>query len=727
MALVAATVVMAVVLLFQIAAEQDAAAELQSRALAERALDAHRAHLQRSLHDYAAWGDAYRHVLPQVDLDWAYQRENMGPTLHSDLGFNLVAVVGADDDARYALTDGVLVMGALPAPLRETLRDLAHQARDTADGIRPPMLLAPLPGEPPLLIAAEVVSPAADPTIPLQPGPQPVLVFGSRLDDAALAALGRTMLLSDMRLAPPGTCRSGTSGLPLRDPAGAALGDLCWTPARPGQEMVRFVLPWLLGGFAFLGILMVLLLRNARHTARLVDGWSRRLTRAYADMREKSALDPVTLELNGQGFEIEATKRLTLAEERSALLLLGLDRVKLISDVFGHVVGDGLLRRAADRIRQVVGADALVARTGQDDFAVLLPAAPAEAMEALARRLVEALEQPLDVDGIEAHVGVTVGLARADGAIRTAERLLQCADMAMHAARAEGTRIRAYDHGLGEEATLQQKLEADLRGALARNEFSLVYQPRYDARTLAVTGVETLVRWTHPTLGAVSPARFIPLAERTGLIHDLGHWVLETACLDLVSWPDLTVAVNMSPMQFQKSGAADLVARVLQRTSLPAARLELELTESVLFEYYGGAKDSLHEIKALGVRIALDDFGTGFSSLGYLMDFRFDRLKIDRRFVKEIKPEGEARTIVQTIIRLASALGMAVTAEGIETPLQMDVLRAEGCDELQGFLLARPMPLADLERLLLAQRDSAAASPGPLDQTEPTIVALATG
>ena len=408
------------------------------------------------------------------------------------------------------------------------------------------------------------------------------------------------------------------------------------------------------------------------------------------------------------------TERLLASPERrsrGAVLLLDLDGFKQVNDVHGHPFGDALLGQVATRLRGTIGAHDILARLGGDEFAIVRQAGteaaqPGDAL-ALAQRIVDALRAPFMVDGSTVSIGTSIGVALPDAACSTPELLLRNADIALYRAKAAGRGAWClYEARMESEIRARRALEQDLLHAVGGREFTLHYQPIVAALREDVIGYEALLRWRHPTRGIVSPAEFIPLAEETGLIREIGAWVLERACLDAMTWPNgLTVAVNLSPAQFRDGDLLAEVHRALAASGLPARRLELEVTESVLLRDDQANLSILKALHDLGVRIAMDDFGTGYSSLGYLRRFPFGKIKIDQSFVRNLFDGPENVAIVRAAIGLGRALGMTVLAEGVETAEARDVLTAEGCHELQGYLFGRPEPLAKITAI----RDRAAA------------------
>jgi diguanylate cyclase (GGDEF)-like protein/PAS domain S-box-containing protein len=384
----------------------------------------------------------------------------------------------------------------------------------------------------------------------------------------------------------------------------------------------------------------------------------------------------------------------------AALLLLDLDRFKDINDTLGHPAGDLLLKNVAARLSACVREVDTVARIGGDEFAIVqVGIRDAAEAQLLSRRLLELFRTPLELDGHEVLVTLSIGVALipTDGSIPA--KLLQHADIALYRAKEEGRNgSRFFEPEM--DAHLQQRkaLERDLRLALSRDELELYYQPKISLLNDELAGVEALLRWHHPERGLVPPGEFIGVAEETGLILQVGEWVLRTACRQAAAWAGLQVSVNISPAQFRQPDLVQIVEHALQESGLAPHRLELEVTESVLIQQADAAAKLLGDLKALGVRVAMDDFGTGYSSLSYLQRFPFDKIKVDRSFIWAIGTEPTAAAIVRAVINLASSLGMLTCAEGVETDEQLAAVRGEGCSEVQGYLFGKPMPAAEFVR-----------------------------
>ncbi|MGY3395374.1 diguanylate cyclase (GGDEF)-like protein/PAS domain S-box-containing protein [Bradyrhizobium sp. USDA 3311] len=440
-----------------------------------------------------------------------------------------------------------------------------------------------------------------------------------------------------------------------------------------------------------------LLIRDGNGTPQYVVGVIEDVTEQLASQARISHLahhDALTDLPNRSAFNAELDERLELAQEALtsfAVLSLDLDRFKEVNDVFGHPVGDMLMRAAADRLAAEADG-AFVARIGGDEFMILMPDnARREDMLTLAERLVEVIGKELEIDDYLSQVGVSVGIAVYPDDGVDAATLLANADSALYRAKREGrARVRFFESETDQELRDRRLLQHDLRQALEQNQFLVHFQPqaRMDGE---VIGFEALLRWNHPTRGFVPPDRFIPLAEENGLIVQIGEWVLREACREAASWPrPLQVAVNLSPVQVQAGDLERSIHQILLETGLAPTRLEVEITEGVLIGDFTRALNLLRRLKALGIRIAMDDFGTGYSSLSYLQSFPFDKIKIDRSFISNLEATPQSAEIVRAVLSLAHALNIPVIAEGVETEAQRAFLTREACEEMQGYLVGRP-------------------------------------
>jgi diguanylate cyclase (GGDEF)-like protein/PAS domain S-box-containing protein len=401
------------------------------------------------------------------------------------------------------------------------------------------------------------------------------------------------------------------------------------------------------------------------------------------------------------------------SSDKVAVLMLGLDNFKAVNDTLGHGIGDKLLRGVAKRLRSTLREEDALARLNSDEFTVVQAGVtrPQDAV-LLARRILDAIGEPYLLDGHSVVIGASIGIAMSPGDGEDSEKLLKSADMALSRAKSEfrGT-FSFFEAEMDARAQSRRKIEIDLRDAIQNEGLRPYYQPLVDLGSGRITGFEALVRWPHPERGMISPGEFIPVAEETGLINALGGLMLHRACMDAAQWPDdVRVAVNLSPLQFRTGNLLSVVTDALRQSGLPARRLELEITETLLLEKSSQVLATLHALRALGVRMSMDDFGTGYSSLSYLRSFPFDKIKIDQSFVRDLDANPDAQAIVRSIVSLGVGLGVIITAEGVETEAELSCLRAEGCHEGQGFLFSRARPNAEVISLLRAQRGAASAA-----------------
>ena len=399
----------------------------------------------------------------------------------------------------------------------------------------------------------------------------------------------------------------------------------------------------------------------------------------------------------------QAVEQIAATGERAAVLCIDLDQFKEVNDSLGHGAGDRLLRAVSERLQANVRRTDTVARVGGDEFVIVhLGLSWSEDAERLCRRLLRDLERPFEVGDQELLITVSIGVAFLPQDGIEPEAILRNADIALLRAKDIGRNTFSfYEQGMDAHIQQRKVLERELRASLKAQDFKLLYQPRMSLRRNCLAGVEALVRWQHPQRGTLLPGEFIPVAEDTGLILPMGEWVLTTACARATTWPDIAVAVNISPIQFKSRYFVQSVRRALERSGLAPHRLELEVTEGVLVENTEQSLATLRDLRALGVRLSMDDFGTGYASLSYLLRFEFDKIKIDRSFVWGLGDRMHADAIIRSVLDLGHSLGMEVCAEGVETPKQLEFLRQEGCDEVQGFLLSRPIPAEEFERTIL--------------------------
>ena len=390
-------------------------------------------------------------------------------------------------------------------------------------------------------------------------------------------------------------------------------------------------------------------------------------------------------------------------KHRCSVFLLDLDRFKAVNDTLGHPAGDTLLRLVSLRLRDEVGKLGQVGRLGGDEFEVVLPATSSkDELSRLAQGIIDSLSRPYTINGTAVSIGASVGIVTSDYDDRTSDDLMRDADLALYAAKAAGKGcFRFFAPEMHEAVRERQLMESDLRVALENDQLRVVFQPSVDASSEAVTGFEALIRWDHPEHGPISPAMFIPLAEEIGLINEIGEWVLRTACAEAAKWPPhITVAVNLSPVQFKAHALPATIRSVLSDTDLPAKRLELEITEGVFLSNDEHVHEMIGNLKAIGVKLALDDFGTGYSSLSYLQRVPFDKIKIDQSFVRGASdPASRNAALIRAMVGLASDLKMQTTAEGVETQEELLLVRNLGCSLVQGYYFGKPMPAEEASEL----------------------------
>jgi diguanylate cyclase (GGDEF)-like protein len=452
--------------------------------------------------------------------------------------------------------------------------------------------------------------------------------------------------------------------------------------------------------------------RVEERTRRLIDV-NQQLKVEIADREESQAIsqflayhDSLTGLANRRLFKEqlgEALKNVSVTPHPLAVMFLDLDGFKAVNDTLGHSVGDLLLKAVAVRLRDITPQTDRIARLGGDEFAILqMSSAQPSFSIGVAQKIIEVIGTPFCIDGHDVTVGASVGIAVAYPGEMDTENFLKSADLAMYSAKSEGRgTYRMFDPEMDAIVQARRVLERDMRTALAQDGFKLFYQPLVNLQTKKVTAFEALMRWEHPERGMVPPSEFIPVAEEMGLIVHLGEWALRRACAEAMGWPDeICVSVNLSPLQFAKGNLVSTVVSSLASSGLPASRLELEITESVLLEKSERNIEILTQLRELGVRISLDDFGTGYSSIGYLRSFPFDKIKIDQSFVRDLLVDEGSLAIVRAIAGLGVSFGMTTTAEGVETEEQMRCLNHEGCIEVQGFLYSKPVPDDEIVRLL---------------------------
>ncbi|MGC1067130.1 EAL domain-containing protein [Pantoea agglomerans] len=526
------------------------------------------------------------------------------------------------------------------------------------------------------------------------------------LDDGYLAGLAERNQLQGLHFS-DGTPQPGTGARYLLiAQAGEAVGYLNWIPSRPGAQMLRTIGPST--GLAVLAIslLCLYMVRRLWNSSVNLSQSMLRLGASEAQAQHLAFHDVLTGLPNRALVEDRLTQALALAtrhDQRVALLLIDLDRFKTINDTHGHHAGDELIIAVAQRLSRIVRASDTVGRIGGDEFIVVMPDVDnIGQVHSLAQRIIDELSEPFTLFGSDVWSGASIGLALApkDGVDRL--ELMRKADIALYEAKSGGRgTYRQFERAMDESVRTRKTIAADLRTALHTHQgLEVWYQPLMDIGGQQMVGIEALLRWHHPARGLIAPGEFIAIAEETGLIIPLGEWVLAEACVTQQRFPELLVAVNVSPVQFRSTGFVERVMAIVSQNGGDSKRLELEITEGVLIEDEREARAIIVELRDAGFRIALDDFGTGYSSLNYLSNFPVDKIKIDRSFTQSLGVAENSVAIVESVVKLGHAMGLMVTAEGVETPGQMSALADAGCNQLQGYLFSQAVPADQLAALM---------------------------
>nr|WP_255599478.1 bifunctional diguanylate cyclase/phosphodiesterase [Afifella sp. IM 167] len=671
---------------------------LVGRAIAEEV-----ASLSQDQKSVASWDEAARRVRAD-DREWLH--ENIGLWMRDYFQHDRTIILSAKDEILVQARSDRLAGGpaedmiAAFGPHLAALRSGATTGKQ--ENARRGITL--IDGRPAVVSAIQIVPHSA--RLAIRPGEEGVLLSAVFLDSAFLQRLRSAYALSDARIRLTNTARAWETALPVTGGHGAPVAYLVWDPRLPGEHLLKAILPTAL--FTGLVVLFVVGL-YARHIYRS----SAALEASEVHARHLAYHDGLT-GLPNRAHLLHRLDRLLpfSGEDRAVLLFVDLDRFKEVNDTYGHQAGDEVIRQFAGRAERNLSGVDMLGRLGGDEFAVLLRGvASEEEVTAFAARILSCGFDPFLVPGGSATIGVSVGYAWLEPELSRSE-VLRRADVALYAAKREGRgRFCAFSPETDAAMRTRRQLEDELRLALARGGEGLLvyYQPLLSARDGTFVGVEALVRWQHPRLGFVSPALFVPIAEESGLVSCLDQWVLVQACRDARAWPDLVLAVNVSPRSFERPGLAARIRTTLSAEGIHPRRLEVEVTESLLLAEHSRAQAELQTMRQSGIRIALDDFGTGYSSLSRLRTLKVDKVKIDRSFVMGLGETGGSTAIIDAVIDLGHALGVTVLAEGVETERQREHLRTAGCDELQGFLFSPPVPAEEISAMLEAEWEQGAA------------------
>ncbi len=717
--IVAVAIVCVVVAVFTSAQRADDVSFNREQQLIQQAIVYRGVRVLREVESVAATERATLAIRGAYDPQWV--EHNVGKWLQDFFGQDVVVVVDGFDKIEYALSRsaGNISASDLHAQLADSL-DLLRGRLGAMPSDAVPVVAGEDPKKPgrrvaliqsflerPAIVAAVAVG--SDSELELGNERAPIVLSVKYIDEDMLGEIGNRLQLTGLRKLDDPAPAAGEQVTSIADAQGNAIARLAWMPTKAGGKIVWSVLPFIAIAIAAFALLFGLIILYMRQTARTI-------AEGETQLRHLALHDPVC----GLPNRIYFSERLESVIEEvrrggpsAAVFYVDLDHFKDVNDTLGHHIGDALILNVTQRLSRIVRGDDLVARLGGDEFAVItVCSSDSYSLQALAGRIIAALCAPYSINGHNIIIGASIGIAAIDRRARDAGDILRYADMALYRAKNEGrNRACIYDAAMDADLSNRKLLEGDLLHAIKNEGLKAAYQPIVNAAGDKMIGVEALARWTHPTIGVIPPVDFIPIAEHSGLIIELGEWMLRRACLDGKDWPGLTVAVNVSPLQFRRADFVDLVERILRETDFDANRLELELTESTLLGNLDSAELSMLRLKAIGVRFALDDFGTGYSSLQYLRRFPFDKLKIDSSFVLSIETAPDAAAIVHAVVSLGRGLGMKVTAEGVENAEQHLFLRAAGVHSMQGYRFGRPGPAADIDARIASPDDYRVGSP----------------
>jgi diguanylate cyclase (GGDEF)-like protein len=716
--IVAVAIVCVVVAVLTAAQRADEVSLRREQNLIEQAVAERGARVLRELDGIAARPNAATAIRTDYDPQWV--ERSLVASLQTFFGHDLVVVVDGADQIKYPPAAASNPGAAdLPRELAGVLALMRARLGAMPPGVVP-VTGAENPLEPgrqlalierfrgrPAIVAAVVTG--SDAELAAGNDGAPIVVSVKYIDDDTVAEIGRRLALPGLHMiggAAPGNTEQASA---ITGAGGDTIARFAWTPTRPGGEIVARVLPFIVVAIAGFALMVGLVMRYMRRTAQTIAA-------GETQLRHLALHDPVCGLPNricfGERLEnvIEEVRR---GGPSAAVFYIDLDHFKDVNDTLGHHIGDELILNVTQRLSRVMRGNDLVARLGGDEFAIItICASDSYSLQAIAGRIIAAVCAPYTINGHNIIIGASVGIAVIDRRAKDAADILRYADMALYRAKNEGrNRACIYDTAMDADLSKRKLLEGDLLQAIRNNSLRAAYQPIVNVSGDTVVGVEALARWTHPTAGEIPPSEFIPVAEHSGIIIELGEWMLRRACLDGRNWPGLTIAVNVSPLQFRRSDFVEVVERILAETRFEANRLELELTESTLLGNFETAELSMMRLKAIGVRFALDDFGTGYSSLLYLRRFPFDKLKIDSSFVRAIEQAPDAAAIVHAVVSLGRGLGMKVTAEGVENAEQHLFLRAAGVHSMQGYRFGRPGPAGDITKRLASPDDYRVGNP----------------
>jgi len=686
----------------------DLTAKLREQAVIGNGLQARVREIENQVVPQTVWDDAVRNLDNRFSERWA--RENIGQFFYAVSGFGFTAVLDANDSIQYAMRDGEDLARDQTAEERSAAATVIGRVRAAeADESRSNTLGNAVQSsslawihDRLYVVTATLVQPDFG-YARITHERAPIVLTGRELDEEFLAAFGQRYLLKNLHL------HDGDAGAeeydahaPLHDEHGVAIATLDWTPQRPGWSLLVGVLPALLVLLAAMLAATLALYIRARTARRSLE----QSEKQAAYIARHDALTGLPNRMRFEELLTAAVIRSAKNHAPFAVLCIDLDRFKDLNDTFGHEVGDEALWKTASNIASRLGEHAICARLDGDGFAILLQTdVTNESAAAAAEELVSTLSTPLNLSVGPRVLGGSIGVAVPDDQLFEPLEMLRRADLALFRAKSEGRGCyRHYDEAMDREFKAIRVMREDLRADIAAGRLRMVYQPqvRFSGE---VVGVEALVRWTHATMGAISPSTFVPLAEESGSVHALGDFTLRQAALDGLRWPGVKTAVNVSATQLQRPGYVSHAKRIVAEVGADPHNIEIELTEGVLLSNEQQVRDALTELHEAGFSIALDDFGTGYSSLSYLPRFPIDKIKIDRSFVAELGHDLKADALFTAIVGLAQNLGMRVIAEGVETQEQWLRLSAAGCPKIQGYIASKPLPVDEAEAFITHERD----------------------
>jgi diguanylate cyclase (GGDEF)-like protein len=706
----AAAAAVVTLLLYWSTSRMDTVSFERQELLVSRVLDESAANLATEQESLDLKDNMVRMFLAPIVSEMEIQRlnNNVGPQVHKYYGHDETYVLTGDDFPLYGMRDGRVEKPQTFESLRTVAAPVvaALRAQTAKLPVGQPLSSSPgayditvVNGHPAILSVKPIISNSG--RVPQPPGREFLQISILRLDGRYLQRLSHNYGFEGARFAWSKNPADKEASRPFISPrTNQVVGYFLWKPYRPGSIVLRDMLPVLALTLLLIGTMIHFLVRRInRGTAQLQASEAQAKHLAFHDVL--TGLPNRALFNDRLDRTLASTRR--LPDQQVALLCMDLDRFKQVNDTLGHAAGDELIRELGRRLSHVVREADTVARLGGDEFAVIMTDVRSQHdIAALCGRILAAVKGGFDVMGSKAFVGISIGVARAgvDGFDRA--ELARKGDIALYRAKAEGRgRYEIFAEEMDSTVQNRQAIEYDLRKALEEGgQLQVYYQPKYDAASKNVVGVEALVRWQHPTKGLIWPSTFVQIAEETGLIEALGEWVLAESCHASLNWPHATLSVNISPIQLRNPFFAQRVFKILAETGVDPGNLELEITETAFLDNVDQCELNLKMLRMAGVRIALDDFGTGYSSFTHLTNFRVDRLKIDRSFTAAIENPDGGSAIIQAIVSLAQSSGLKITAEGVETVEQSDFLCSIGCDELQGYLMSKPMPKEAIDMLL---------------------------